>query len=89
MCSRLQTYDGIVDTSWAKLGAELLDILHPSMVLVDVVGRKTNDLYAASSKVPGSASDFTKLGGANGGKVIYEQVSVSLRIRTGNEILPG
>ena len=65
--------------SWADLGAELLDVLHPSMVLVDLIGRETDDFYATSSKVWGTAGDFTELSGANRGKIIYERGSVSSR----------
>ena len=66
------TYDGVVDVGWAELGAVLFDILDPSMVLIKIIGRETNELHAASGKVLGTTSDFTELGGANGGKVIYE-----------------
>ena len=64
---------------WADLCAELLDVLHPSMVLVDLIGRETNYFYATSSKVRGTAGDFAELSGANRGKIIYERRSVSSR----------
>jgi len=62
--------DGVVDTGWADLGAERLDILDPSVVLLEAIGRETDELHATISKVLGTTSDFTKLGGADGGKVI-------------------
>jgi hypothetical protein len=76
---------------WAgNLGAERLDILNPSVVLINAIGRETNDLHTTSSKVLGTTSDFTKLSGANGGKVIYDRgVCKLIDIRDGNEILPG
>jgi len=46
-------------------------------VLLEAVGRETNKLHATSSEVLGTASDFTEFSGANGGKVIYERMSVS------------
>ena len=65
---------------WAgNLCAERLDILDPSIVLLEAVGRKADELYATSSKVWGTAGDFTELSGANRGKIIYERRSVSSR----------
>ena len=64
---------------WAGLGAELLDVLNPSVVLIDLIGRETDYLYTTSSKVWSAAGDFTELSGANRGKIIYERGSVSLR----------
>ena len=58
---------------WAgSLGAERLDILNPSIVLFEAVGRETDKLHATSSKVLGTTSDFTELSGANGRKVVYK-----------------
>ena len=72
------TYNGVIDVGWAELGAVLFDILHPSVMLLEAIGRETDKLHTARRKVPGTASDFTKLGGANRGEVIYERASVSL-----------
>ena len=83
-CSGTPTYDGVVDMGWAgNLCAERLDILDPSIVLLEAVGRKADELYATSSKVFGTASDFTKLSGADGGEVIYERTPVSIARRSG------
>jgi len=63
---------------WADiLDTERLDILNPSGVLVEAIGRETNNLHATSSKVLGTTSDFTELRCANGGKVIYERTPVN------------
>ena len=35
---------------WADLGAELLDVLHPSMMFVDLIGRETDDFYATDRR---------------------------------------
>jgi len=51
-------------------------------VLVEAIGRETNELHTTSSEVLGTTSDFTELSGANGGKVIYERASVRLRRST-------
>jgi hypothetical protein len=64
---------------WAgNLGAVRLDILDPSSVLVEAVGREANKLHATSSKFLGTTSDFTELSGTNGGEVIYERTPVSI-----------
>ena len=68
------TYDGVVDMGWAgNLGTERLDIFNPSLVLLETIGRETNELHTTSGKVLGAASNLTKLGGANGSKVIYKR----------------
>jgi hypothetical protein len=68
------THDGVLDACWAgDLFAERLDILDPSLVLLETVGRETDELHTTSSKVVWAASDFAELGGANWGKVIYER----------------
>lgn len=85
--SGLPAYDGVVDVGWASgLGAERLDILNPSLVLLEAVGRETNKLHATSSKVLRTAGDFTELSGANGGKVIYERMPVSATWRSATEM---
>ena len=70
--SRPPTYDRVSDFGWGDPGAELLDILNPVLVLLETIGRESNELHATSCKVPRATSDFTKLGGANGGEVICE-----------------
>jgi len=62
---------------WADLGAKRLDVLHPSVVFVDLIGRETDDLYATGSKVWGTAGDFAELSGANRGKIVCKRGSVS------------
>ena len=77
------TYDGVVDVGWTgNLGAERLNILNPSVVLLDAIGREANELHTTSRKVLGTTSDFAKLSGANGGKVIYERALMRLRKST-------
>jgi len=49
------------------------------VVFVDFIGRETDDLYATSGEVWGTAGDFAELSGANRGKIIYERGSVSSR----------
>jgi hypothetical protein len=59
---------------WAdSLSTKLLDILDPSLVLVETVGGETNDFHTTISKVFGATSNFAKLSGANRGKIICEQ----------------
>ena len=77
-CSpRSPTYDGVADAGWAELGTVLFDIFHPSIVCFEVIGREPDELYATSVKVAGTTGDFTKLSGANWGKVIYERGPIS------------
>ena len=72
---------------WAgNLGAERLDILNPSSVLLEAIGRETDKLHATSSKVFGTTSDFTKLSGANGSEVIYERAPVGITWRSTTEM---
>jgi len=55
-------------------------------VLLEAVGRETDELHTTSSKVLGTAGDFTELSGANGGKVIYERMPVSTTWRSVTEM---
>ena len=72
---------------WAGgLDAECLDILNPSGVLVEAIGRETNNFHATSSKVLGTTSDLTELRCANGGKVIYERTPVNIIWRSATEM---
>jgi len=62
---------GIFDMGWADiLSAKLLNILDPSLVLFEAVGRETNDFHTTISKVFGATSNFAKLSGADRGKII-------------------
>jgi len=47
-------------------------------VLVEAVGRETDKFHTTSSKVSGTSGDFTKLSGANGGKVVYGRTPVNI-----------
>ena len=72
---------------WASFGAKRLDVLNPSVMLLEAIGREANDLHATISKVLGTAGDFAKLSGANGGKVIYKQApAVSITGRPATEM---
>ena len=61
----------------ANLRTERLDVLNPSLVLLEAIGRETDKLHATGSEVRGTASDFTKLSSANRCKVIYKRALVS------------
>lgn len=71
------THDGVVNLCWAVLFAVLFDVLNPILVLLEVVGRKTNELHTTSLKVTGAAGDLAELGGANWGKVICGRAPIS------------
>lgn len=74
----------------SDLCTERLNVLDPRFVLLDAIGRETNDLHATGRKVAGATSDFTKLGGANRGKVIWEWTSIiSPRSASQRISLPG
>jgi hypothetical protein len=53
-------YDGELDVSWANFGADLVDIIDPCLVRIEVVRRETNELDAAGSKVGGTTGDLAK-----------------------------
>jgi len=62
--------DGVGDMGWANLASKRLDVLDPSVVLFEAIGGEAKKLHATSGKFLRTTSDFAKLGGANGGKVI-------------------
>lgn len=65
------THDGVRDFCWAgNLFAECFDILDPSIVLGNGVGRETNNLHITRGKVIRATGNFAKLGSANRGKVV-------------------
>ena len=59
------TYDGELDVSWANLRADLVDVIDPCLVRIEVVRRETDDLDAAGSKVGGTTSDLSKFSRAD------------------------
>ena len=63
------THDGELDVSWANFCADLVDIVDPSLMRIEVVSRETNKLDATSSKVGGTTSDLSELGRADLGKI--------------------
>ena len=72
------THDGVFDTRWAgNLLTVLLDILDPTLVLVEAIGGETDELHTTSRKVVGATSDLAELGGANRGKIIYKRMPIS------------
>jgi len=63
--------DGVLDTRGADgLLAEGLDILDPSFVLLETVVGEADDFHTTVIKVLGATSNFSKLSGADWGKVI-------------------
>ena len=58
-------YAGELDVRWANFRADLVDIIDPCLVRVEVVRRGTNDLDAAGSKVGGTASNLSKFSHAD------------------------
>ena len=76
--SGFPTHDGVFDTRWAgNLFAVRFDVLDPSLVLVEAIGRETDELHTTSRKVVGAAGDLAELGGANRGKIIYKRTPIS------------
>lgn len=59
------TYDGELDVSWANFRADLVDVIDPCLVRIEVVRRETNDLDAAGSKVGGTTSNLPKFSRAD------------------------
>ena len=51
---------------------DLVDVLDPGMVRVDVVGTQSNELDAEGSELGLELGKGTKLGGADGGEVILQ-----------------
>ena len=80
--AKATAYNGELNSGRANLGTEGLDVFNPSLMGLEAVGRDTNELDATSSKVWGTASDFTKLSRADRGEIIGmgEENSLEKRI---------
>lgn len=62
---------GVGDDGELQLGAgDLIDILDPAVVGLDVVGAQTDELDTTSSELGLELGEGTELGGADGGEVI-------------------
>jgi len=62
-------YNRELDISGAVLGAVLVDIHNPFVVILEIIGRNTDDLDIALCKVVCATSDLAELGGADRGEV--------------------
>lgn len=63
------TYDGELDVSWANFLADVVDVVNPGLVRIEVVGRQADDLDATSSKVGGATSDLSEFSRADLGRI--------------------
>lgn len=59
---------------------DLVDILDPGVVRVDVVSTQSNEFDAEGSKLRLELGEGTELGGADGGEVILQSLDVSLNM---------
>ena len=62
-------YNRELDIGGAVLGTELVDVLDPLVVIVETVGRNTDDLDVTLCKVGSTASDLAELSSANRGEI--------------------
>jgi len=62
------TYNGELDIRWAFFRANLVDILDPGLVRIEVVSRETNDLDTTSGKIGGTTSDLSEFSCTNLGR---------------------
>ena len=66
---RVRIHNRELDIGGAVLGAVLVDIQDPLVVILEIVGRNTDDLDVALCKVVCATSDLAELGGADRGEV--------------------
>jgi hypothetical protein len=66
---RARIHNRELDISGAVLGAVLVDIHNPFVVILEIIGRNTDDLDIALCKVVCATSDLAELGGADRGEV--------------------
>lgn len=66
---RAQIYNRELDIGRAVLGAVLVDIHDPFVVILEIVGRNTDDLDIALCKVVCATGDLAELSGADRGEV--------------------
>lgn len=62
-------HDGKLHIGGCKFGAVVVDILYPSMMIVETIGRNADHFDTSLLKVLGTASDFTELCCANWGEI--------------------
>jgi len=63
------TYNGELDICWCYFGSKGVDVFNPLVVLVQAVGRDSNDLDVPLSKISSTAGHLAEFSGANRGKI--------------------
>lgn len=66
---QIRPHNRELDISRSKLCTEIVDVLDPFVVILQPIGRDTNNLHVSFGKVIGSSSDFPELRSAYGSKV--------------------